>query len=121
MGNKSGASRRTDIPYAQRLQLQRRAEIVANREEAARVSLQPACIALNDLEGMGYTRLCRFADRVKALIDEYYEDQEVGAAHMARRLEQMGFLMKDGVMHGAVDPETGKFVPVKWAQEAQKG
>lgn len=104
---------RTDIPYAQRLQLQRRAEIVANREEAARVSLQLSCIAPNDLEGMGYTRLCRFADRVKALIDEYYEDQEVGAAHMARRLEQMGFLMKDGVMHGAVDPETGAFVKTK--------
>ena len=38
MGNKSGASRRTDIPYAQRLQLQRRAEIVANREEAELVA-----------------------------------------------------------------------------------
>lgn len=104
---------RSDIPYAQRLQLQKYKQISDHRDEAARIALQVACVALNDTEGLGYTRLSRFARRLQELIREYYEDAEVGSAHLKTRLEQLGFLVKDGHMYAVENSETGEIVPTK--------
>ena len=108
---------RSDIPYAERLLIQKHQNIAAHRNEAARIALQVACVALNDTEGLGYVRLSRFAKRLHELIQEYYEDPVVGDAHLMRRLEQLGFLIVDGKMLSVVD-ENGEPVPVeKWKEQ----
>ena len=103
----------SQIPYAQRLQMNKYATIKAHRDEAAMVALQVACVALNDTEGLGYHRLSRFARRLQELIREYYEDPEVGAAHLKTRLEQLGFIVKDGRMYAVENTETGEVVSKK--------
>ena len=103
---------RSDIPYKDRLLMQKHQQIADHRNEAARIALQVACVALNDTEGLGYQRLSRFAKRLQELIAEYYEDTDVGDAHLKTRLEQLGFLVKDGHMF-AVEDSTGKVVPTK--------
>ena len=107
---------RSDIPYADRLLMQRYQMIAEHRNEAARVALQVACVALNDTEGLGYTRLSRFAKRLHELIQEYYEDPEVGNVHLMQRLEQLGFMIKDGKMLTAMD-EDGEPVPIAKLKE----
>ena len=108
---------RSDIPYAERLLMQKYQMIADHRNEAARIALQVACVALNDTEGLGYTRLSRFAKRLQELIQEYYEDPVVGDAHLMKRLEQLGFLIKDGKMLAATDAETGNPVPIAKLKE----
>ena len=104
---------RSDIPYLQRKQMEKYATIAAHRNEAAAVALQVACVALNDTEGLGYMRLSRFARRLKVLIDGYYADPEVGAAHLKTRLEQLGFIVKNGHMFAVENTNTGEVVPKK--------
>lgn len=110
---KTSIMNRSDIPLVQRKQMEKYATIKAHRDEAAAVALQVACVALNDTEGLGYQRLSRFARRLKVLIDEYYSDPEVGAVHLQRRLEQLGFVVRDGRMYAAENAETGEVVPTK--------
>ena len=104
---------RSDIPYVDRLLMQKYQQIADHRNDAARIALQIACVALNDTEGLGYQRLSRFAKRCQELIKEYYDDTEMGAVHLATRLEQLGFIVKDGKMFVAEDGETGAIVPTK--------
>lgn len=85
-----GMMARSDIPYAQRLRMQQQSNIVANREHAARVTLYCMSVAMNELEGIGYRRLIRFASRYRQYEDEFYQDIHVGMAHAKRRMEQMG-------------------------------
>lgn len=113
---------RTDIPYKDRLLMNKRQNIADHRNEAAMIALQVACVALNDTEGLGYFRLARFAKRLQELIAEYYEDTEVGAAHLKTRLEQLGFIVKDGHMFIATDAETGEFVAAaKYLEQSNGG
>jgi hypothetical protein len=113
-----GIMGRTDIPLAQRMQMQRMADIAHNRDEAARIALHISCVALNDTEGLGYSRLCRFARHLKKLIDEYYADPEVGEVHLNKRLEQMGFRVIDGRLYAAEDSK-GNIVPRKLLEEQE--
>ena len=46
MAKKKGIMQRTDIPYAERIQMQRRQEIAYNREQAARFVLQLAFVGI---------------------------------------------------------------------------
>ena len=104
----------SDIPYKGRLLMQKHQNIADHRDEAARIALQVACVALNDTtEGLGYQRLTRFAKRLQTLIAEYYEDPEVGEAHLKTRLEQLGFIVKDGHMMVVENAQTGETVPTK--------
>jgi DNA-binding PadR family transcriptional regulator len=107
---------RSDIPYKDRLLMQKHQSIAAHRDEAARVALQVACVALNDTEGLGYQRLSRFARRLQELIREYYEDTDVGDAHLKTRLEQLGFIVENGHMF-AVENSGGDIVPKKLLEE----
>ena len=101
---------RSDIPYAMRMQLQKYEQVRQHRDEAAKIALHLACVALNNTEGLGYLRLVRFAKEPKKLIAEYYADEEVGQAHLLHRLEQIGFLVKDGRIYAVEEAETGKVV-----------
>ena len=48
--------------------------------------------------------------RNEAAMVAYYEDPDVGEAHLKRRLEQLGFIVKDGHMYCVENSETGEFV-----------
>lgn len=103
----------SEIPYAERLRIQKEAEIVAHRNESAAIALQVACVALNDTEGLGYFRLTRFAKRTQELLKEYYDDTVLGSAHLKRRLEQLGFIVKDGHIYSVENTQTKEIVPTK--------
>lgn len=87
---------RSDIPYSDRLLMQRYDSVAMHRNEAASVALKLACVALNETEGLGFIRLTRFAKALRALINEYYSDTDVGEHHLNERLCQMGFVIRDG-------------------------
>ena len=113
---------RSDIPYKDRLLMQKRQNIADHRNQAASIAMRIACVALNDTEGLGYFRLSRFAKRLRELIAEYYEDPEGGEAHLKIRLEQLGFLVTpDGRMLAAENAETGEVVPTKMLKEETNG
>ena len=109
---------RSDIPLADRLLMQKYQDIADHRNDAARIAMMIACVALNDTEGLGYLRLSRFAKRQADLIAEYYADPEVGSVHLQNRLRELGFIVKDGRMY-AVENQDGEVVPTKML-EVQK-
>lgn len=84
-----GIMGRSDIPYAQRMAMKHQSDIVANRDHAAKIAMYSLSVAMNEEKGVGYKRLVRFSYRHHALIEEFYEDPEVGMAHAKRRLEQL--------------------------------
>ena len=81
-----GLMNRSDIPYAQRMALQHRNNIKVNRNHAAKITMYCNSVAMHELEGIGYKRLIRFAQHFKEIIDEFYEDPELGMAHAKHRL-----------------------------------
>lgn len=85
-----GIMGRSDIPYAQRMAMQHHSDIVVNRDHAAKIAMYCLSAAMHEEEGIGYKRLVRFSYRHHEVIEEFYEDPEVGMAHAKRRLEQMG-------------------------------
>ena len=117
---KKALKNRSEIPYVQRIQMERAEQMAWHRNDAARIAMQIACVALNNTEGLGYTRLVRFAQETDKLIQEYYSDIVMGEAHLQRRLEQLGFKIRDGRMMAATDAE-GEPVPVKkWEEQHGK-
>lgn len=88
--NKCGIMGRSNIPYAQRIRIQHRADIAFNREQAAKVTMYCMCIAMHEVKGVGYKRLVRYSNRYMEYEREFYEDVEVGMAHAKTRMEQMG-------------------------------
>ena len=115
---KSGGRVRFDIPYKDRLLMNRFTTVAQHRDHAALTAMKIATIALNDTEGMGYLRLARFAKRQQALTEEYYTDPEYMEAKLNQRLEQLGFKIVDGRLFGAVDAD-GNTVPTKMLEEAK--
>lgn len=101
--------KRSDIPYADRLLMDKYRTLAEQRNEAARIALQIACVALNNTEGLGYTRLSRFAQETERLINAYYADPETEAAHLADRLASLGFLVEGERMY-ALQDENGVYV-----------
>lgn len=95
----------SQIPYAQRLQIRKSAEIRAAKEEALSIVMRISYVALNDTEGMGFLSLNRFAKRLAELVTEYYTDPEVQDVHLNQRLEEMGFIIDNGRILSAVDSD----------------
>lgn len=87
---KSGIMGRSDIPFAQRVAMQHRSDIIVNRDHAAKITMFCMSVAMNELEGIGYKRLVKFSLHFKEVVDEFYEDVDLGMAHARRRMEQMG-------------------------------
>lgn len=81
---------RSDIPYAQRMAMKHQADIAYNRERSARNYMYCLCKTLHEEEGIGYKRLVTFSIAFMNLIKEFYEDPEVGMAHIKQRLAQHG-------------------------------
>ena len=103
---------RTDIPYKDRLLMDKMRSIADHRDDAARIALKVATVALNDTEGLGYLRLTRFAMHLQKLMEEYYSDPEYQEEKLNQRLRSMGFLVEDGRIYSASD-EGGNPVPTK--------
>ena len=80
---------RSDIPYAQRIAMQQNNDIVVGRNHAAKITMFCNCVALHELEGIGYKRLIRYSLHFNEVLSEFYEDVEVGMAHAKHRMEQM--------------------------------
>lgn len=87
---KPPAKVRSDIPFSQRLAMQRANDIAVGRNHAAKITMFCTSIALHEVKGIGYKRLVRYSLRFKAVVDEFYEDIELGMAHAKHRMEQMG-------------------------------
>lgn len=81
---------RSDIPFAQRLKIQKNQDIAVNREHAAKIAMMCMSCAMHEVEGIGYKRLTRFSLAFHENVEEFYEDVEVGLAHAKRRMEQIG-------------------------------
>lgn len=107
----------SDVPYAQRLLMNKFKTIAEHRDHAALTALKIATVALNDTEGMGYLRLARFAKHQQELTEEYYEDPEYMEEKLNQRLEQMGFRVVNGRLFGAID-ENGNTVSTKNLDES---
>lgn len=105
-----GKHYRSDIPYKDRLLMQRFNSVAEHRNDAARIAMKIACVALNNVEKLGYQRLVRFANEQQRLTELYYADPEVQGAHLDERLEKLGFCCAGGKLLGMLD-ENGK--PVK--------
>jgi hypothetical protein len=101
---------RRDIPYKDRLLLDKYKKIEDHRNDAARVALKILFEILNDLEGLGYAKLSRIGARFRDAVAEYYQDPELYEARLNRRLEQIGFRCEGTHVFAAVD---GEGVPVK--------
>lgn len=91
-----------NIPYAQRLRMLQMSAIKEARDHAAKTTMFCHCIALNELEGIGYKRLVRYSLQFKGLIDEFYNDTDVGLYRARHRMES----------HGIPIPEEIPFVRV---------
>lgn len=113
---RSGGRVRSDIPYKDRLLMNKFTNVAQHRDHAALTAMKIATVALNDTEGMGYLRLARFAKRQQALTEEYYTDPEYMEAKLNQRLEQLGFMIVDGRLFGAVD-DHGNTVSTKLLEE----
>lgn len=101
---------RSDIPFADRMLMQKYDSIREHRDEAARNALHLACVALNDTEGLGLKRLSKFAQRLRELIQEFYSDPEVGQVHLEKRLQQLGFKIENGHLYVIENSATGELV-----------
>lgn len=101
---------RSDIPFADRMLMQKYDSIREHRDEAARNALHLACVALNDTEGLGLKRLSKFAQRLRELIQEFYSDPEVGQVHLEKRLHQLGFKIENGHLYVIENSATGEIV-----------
>lgn len=102
---KSKGVQRSDIPYKDRLMVNRYANIAQHRDHSALVANKVGMVALNDTEGLGYLRLSRFAKRYHFLNEEYYKDPEYQEAKLDERLKKLGFLVEDGRVFCAEDDE----------------
>ena len=103
-------------PYAERLRMQKQAELQAHGEQTAQTALKLACVALNDTEGLGFYRLSRFAQHLLKLVDWYYKDPELSEYQLNRRLEQMGFIISETGGVQAEADENGNPVKKEYKQ-----
>lgn len=102
----------SDVPYKDRLLMNKFATIAQHRDHAALTAMKIATVALNNTEGMGYLRLARFGKEQQKLTEEYYSDPEYMEVKLNQRLEQLGFRVVNGRMYGALD-EDGNIVSTK--------
>lgn len=107
-GKSRGLMGRSDIPYAQRMAMKHQNDIKANRDHAAKIAMYCDNIALNEVEGIGYKRLVRYAQHFKNILDEFYADPEVGMVHAKRRMEQMGMEISGELYSIKIDGLTQK-------------
>lgn len=116
---KTAHMQQSDIPYAERLRMNKLANIAAHRDAAHLIELKLSLVSLNESEGLGYVRLSRFAKIQQRNREKYYEDPDYENEKLDQAVRQLGFIVEDGRLVCAVDDD-GKIVPTKTLQEAAK-
>lgn len=94
-----GIMGRSDIPYAQRIQMQQRSHIAWSREQGARIFMYAFAAAAHQIHGKGYVSLVRFASRFREIDREFYGsgDIEYSMEDARRRLAQMGITISGNI------------------------
>ena len=113
---KAKSGQRSDIPYVERLRINKLAGIAAHRDDAHLTELKLALVSLNETEGLGYIRLSRFAQRQQENRYKFYKDPDYESVKLDQAVRQLGFIVEDGRLICAVD-DAGKIVPTKTLQE----
>ena len=75
------------IPTAPKSKRER--DIKEAYEDGMQFGLSVVTVALNEVYGFGYGRLCRLEQEVSRLLQEEFEDSELGANRLSRRIEQI--------------------------------
>lgn len=98
----------SQIPYAQRIQMQQRHEIGWSREQSARIFMYCWSVAAHELKGKGYKSLVQFAARFREIDREFYAggDIEYSMDQARRRLHQMGIDISGEI--ALADPVAGR-------------
>lgn len=96
-GKGTGVMRRSDVPYAQRLRAQQIGAIKAIRDRSDQITMFCHAAAIHELFGKGYKSLVRHSLVFKELIDEFYEDMDVGMYRARHRLESHGIPIPEEV------------------------
>lgn len=96
---RDGIMGRSDIPYAQRIQIQQRSHIEWSREQGARIFMYAFAAAAHQIHGKGYKSLVRFAGRFREIDREFYGngDIEYSMEDARRRLAQMGITISGNI------------------------
>lgn len=113
---KSNGIQHSDIPYAERLRRNKLADIAAHRDAAHLIELKPSLVSLNEIKGMGYVQLSRYAALQQKNREQYYSDPEYMSAKLDEAVRKLGFIVEDGRLICAVNDD-GKIVPTKTLQE----
>ncbi len=102
-----GVMGRSDIPYAQRIRMQQHHDISWSREQGARVTMYCWSVAMHEIEGVGYERLVRFANRFREVDREFYgQEIELSMDQARRRLDSMGIEISGEIM--LAPPDAGR-------------
>lgn len=96
---RDGIMGRSDIPFAQRIQMQQRSHIAWSREQGARIFMYAFAAAAHQIHGKGYVSLVRFANRFREIDREFYGsgDIEYSMDDARRRLAQMGITISGNI------------------------
>lgn len=96
---RDGIMGRSDIPFAQRIQMQQRSHIAWSREQGARIFMYAFAAAAHEIHGKGYVSLVRFAGRFREIDREFYGsgDIEYSMEDARRRLAQMGITISGNI------------------------
>lgn len=113
---KTSHMNRSDIPYAERLRMNKLANIAGHRDDAHLVELKLALVSLNETEGLGCVRLSRFAKRQNENRERYYRDPDYESEKLDQAVRQLGFIVEDGRLVCILD-EDGKVIPAYRAKE----
>ena len=113
---KTAHMNRSDIPYAERLRMNKLANIAGHRDDAHLVELKLALVSLNETEGLGCVRLSRFAKRQNENRERYYRDPDYESEKLDQAVRQLGFIVEDGRLVCILD-EDGKVIPTYRAKE----
>lgn len=105
---RDGIMGRSDIPFAQRIQMQQRSHIAWSREQGARIFMYAFAAAAHQIHGKGYVSLVRFASRFREIDKEFYGsgDIEYSMEDARRRLAQMGITISGDI---ALAKNTGNY------------
>lgn len=111
--NRRGIMGCSNIPYAQRLKMQQESDIVNCRNHSAKIAMYIISVALHDVAGAGYQRIVRFARHHKTLVEEFYQDQDVGMAHCKKRMAELGMPISGEFFIAPPDGSTIRELEVK--------
>ena len=111
--NRRGIMGCSNIPYAQRLKMQQESDIVNCRNHSAKIAMYIISVALHDVVGAGYRSLVRFARHHKTLVEEFYQDQDVGMAHCVKWMEELGMPISGEFFIAPPDGSTIRELEVK--------